>query len=64
MICMDCSMCGKQHGLMPSVINKWHQCRGCGTIYCDSCGRSRLKGAGFMSQERICPRCGGKTKLI
>ncbi|MFX1236405.1 MAG: FYVE zinc finger domain-containing protein [Promethearchaeota archaeon] len=57
-------MCNKQKGLVPAVINKWHQCRNCSAVYCDSCGKNRLKSAGFMSPERICPKCGGKTRLI
>ncbi len=58
-------MCGKQHGLLPSVRNKWHECTECGAIYCDDCGYNCLPGkSGIFEGERNCIRCGGRTRLV
>lgn len=60
----ECVLCGKEHGLSPSVIRKWHRCTGCGNVYCDECG-GRLPGKrGFLEAERTCPDCGSRTTLI
>lgn len=60
----ECVICGKQHGLAPGVMRKWHRCTGCGNIYCDECG-SQLPGKrGFLEAERTCPDCGSRTTLI
>lgn len=58
-------MCGKTHGLTPSVRNKWHECTGCGAIYCDDCGRTCLPGKhGIADGTRTCPQCGARTQLV
>lgn len=58
-------VCGKVHGMLPSVINKWHECTGCGLIYCDDCGRTCLPGkAGLFDETRVCPSCGSRTILF
>jgi DNA-directed RNA polymerase subunit RPC12/RpoP len=59
-----CSMCGKQRGLMPSILNFWHRCANCGTVYCDDCGQ-KLGGKGLPTERtRACPRCGNRTLLF
>lgn len=57
-----CSVCGEVHGSLPSVINKWHKCRGCGAIYCSDCGYN-LEKPDIFSGERICNKCRGRTYL-
>jgi len=58
----SCCSCGKTHGNLPSVINKWHKCRGCGSVFCDDCGYD-LEKPDFFSGERLCKKCGGRTYL-
>jgi hypothetical protein len=60
----ECSVCGKQHGAVPGVVRKWHECTRCGEIYCDECGRNLLGKRGLLEAERDCPSCGGRTRLI
>lgn len=58
-------VCGKVHGMLPSVVNMWHECTGCGSIYCDDCGRNCLPGkAGLTDRTRVCPACGSRTQLF
>ena len=57
-------ICGKVHGMMPSVVNMWHRCTGCGRIYCDDCGKNCLPGKRFMDRTRTCPECGKSKKEI
>lgn len=57
-----CVLCGKQRGLTPAVLNYWHRCNGCKSIYCPDCGR-KLPKAGFLG-SRACPRCGNTTELF
>jgi transcription initiation factor TFIIIB Brf1 subunit/transcription initiation factor TFIIB len=57
-----CCTCGESHGNLPSVINKWHRCRSCGSVYCPNCGYE-LEKPDFFSGERICNKCGGRTYL-
>jgi len=57
-------ICGKVHGMMPSVVNMWHRCTGCGRIYCDDCGKNCLPGKRFMDRTRTCPECGSRTQLF
>lgn len=58
---LSCCECGADHGVVPSGINKWHVCNGCGAAYCPDCGRE-LPRAGLGS-NRIC-MCGGQTRLV
>ena len=56
---------GKVHGTLAGYIHMWHECTGCGTIYCDDCGRSCLSGkTNEIDQVRVCPECGSVTKLF
>ncbi len=60
-----CVLCGKVHGVAPSVRNLWHQCTTCGAVFCDDCGRERLPGKrGLMDGTRQCVKCGGRTHLV
>ena len=58
-----CSQCGKQHGIFPSIINKWHRCTNCGSIYCDDCGKNLPGKRGISDQTRSCTHCGNRTYL-
>jgi hypothetical protein len=43
----------------------WHECTGCGKIYCDECGRTCLTGkTDITDRTRICPVCGYETELF
>jgi hypothetical protein len=66
-----CVKCGKVRSILPSVVNKWHRCTKCGTIYCPDCGRALPGKASAFSAERACdasfgggPPCGGRTALF
>jgi hypothetical protein len=58
-----CAYCGAVHGSLPSVINKWHRCTRCGSVYCPDCGRGLQGKKSFLSGERNC-ECGGRTVLF
>ncbi len=56
---------GKVHGTLSGFIHMWHECTGCGKIYCDDCGRNCLEGkTSETDQVRVCPECGSVTKLF
>lgn len=66
-----CVKCGATHGIMPSVVNKWHRCTKCGAIYCPDCGRALPGKESAFSGERRCDAsfggqaaCGGRTVLF
>jgi len=66
-----CVNCGEVHGMLPSVVNKWHRCTRCGAIYCPDCGRALPGKSSALSGERMCNisfggdrPCGGRTVLF
>lgn len=63
---LKCSACNHSHGSsMSSAFGRWHTCRTCGRIYCDSCGKALRGVPGTVTRERQCRApCNGRTKLI
>jgi hypothetical protein len=56
---------GKVLETLPGYSHMWHECTGCGRIYCDECGRTCLTGKNDSTDTtRICPVCGYETKLF
>ena len=62
---LACRQCGAVHGKCPSVLDLWHRCRRCQSVYCADCGK-HLPSASLLSRERICNynACFGRTALI
>lgn len=44
--------------------SRWHFCKGCKSIFCDSCGKNTLKWWGVLSRERKCNNCESATELV
>jgi len=61
-----CSLCGKKHTPGGSTaLGRWHRCDACHKVYCNWCGKWKLKRGSYFERGRLCPQpCGGHTTLI
>lgn len=64
---LTCSLCGELHGYFhSSAAGRWHACRACGRVYCDTCGEDLDAVPWAITRERQCATgtCNGRTRLI